>query len=246
MATTNSPPPFRAEDFSRDGKKHILLGSSGSVAAIKLPDIVCGLFSTQNISIRIILTAAATHFFSGVSDENPSVDSLRVLPRVEGVYTDADEWLIPWQRGNAILHIELRKWADVMLVAPLDANTLAKMTGGIADNLLTSVLRAWDPEGVFNPVARSGWRKTLAVAPAMNTAMWLHPVTEKQIRILEREWGLEQRMTVDDVSESLIRPWARVLRPIEKALACGDVGSGAMMDWKDIVEEILSMVKQLD
>lgn len=44
----------------------------------------------------------------------------------------------------SVLHIELRKWADVLLIAPLSANTLAKIAGGLCDNLLTSVVRAWD------------------------------------------------------------------------------------------------------
>ena len=58
-------------------------------------------------------------------------------------------------------NIELRKWADVMLVVPLDANTVAEMTNGISDKLLTLVLRAWDPDGVWNPPARYGWMKVL-------------------------------------------------------------------------------------
>ena len=48
------------------------------------------------------------------------------------------------ERGDPVLHIELRKWADICVVAPLSANTLAKLAMGMADNLLTSTLRAWD------------------------------------------------------------------------------------------------------
>jgi len=54
----------------------------------------------------------------------------------------------------------------------------------------------------------------------MNTAMWFHPLTEKQLQALG-EWD-----------------WIEILRPIEKTLACGDTGSGAMHDWKDIVARI--------
>lgn len=74
----------------------------------------------------------------------------------------------------------------------------------------------------------------------MNTAMWLHPVTKKQIQILEREWSMGEESRLDVLgdgsvpSERWVRPWAH------KALACGDVESGVMM------EEILSMVRQLD
>jgi hypothetical protein len=61
------------------------------------------------------------------------------LPNVEAVYDDADEWgPQPWKRGASILHIELRRWADMLIVAPLSANTLAKIVNGMSDNLLTS------------------------------------------------------------------------------------------------------------
>jgi len=57
---------------------------------------------------------------------------------------DDDEWR-QWKRvGDPVMHIELRRWADVMVIAPLSANTLAKAAGGMCDNLLTCVLRAWD------------------------------------------------------------------------------------------------------
>lgn len=79
-------------------------------------------------------------------------------------------------RGDPVLHIELRKWADICLIAPLSANTLAKIANGLADNLLTSTLRAWD------------FSKPICAAPAMNTYMWNHPVTLPQINLLET-WG---------------------------------------------------------
>jgi phosphopantothenoylcysteine decarboxylase len=57
----------------------------------------------------------------------------------------------------------------------------------------------------------------------MNTAMWLHPVTHKQTAVLEQEWGVDAG------------GWIRLIRPVEKELACGDTGGGAMREWKDIV-----------
>ncbi|XP_015335892.1 phosphopantothenoylcysteine decarboxylase isoform X3 [Marmota marmota marmota] len=72
-------------------------------------------------------------------------------------------------RSDPVLHVDLRRWADLMLVAPLDANTLGKVASGICDNLLTCVIRAWD---------RS---KPLIFCPAMNTVMWEHPLTAQQM-----------------------------------------------------------------
>ncbi|XP_064609740.1 phosphopantothenoylcysteine decarboxylase-like [Liolophura sinensis] len=75
--------------------------------------------------------------------------------------------------GDPVLHIELRKWADIFVISPLDANTLAKLANGICDNLLTCIVRAWDR------------RKPLLFAPAMNTNMFEHPLTSQQISILQ-------------------------------------------------------------
>ena len=76
----------------------------------------------------------------------------------------------------------------------------------------------------------------------MNTAMYVHPVTEKQIRVLEDEWGVkegESNSAEGTDGEGKVvhcQGWFEVLRPIEKSLACGDVGSGAMMEWTEIVK----------
>lgn len=57
---------------------------------------------------------------------------------------DEEEWHEWQKKGDPVLHIELRKWADLLIVAPLSANTLAKLAQGLCDNCLTSVVRAWD------------------------------------------------------------------------------------------------------
>jgi len=86
---------------------------------------------------------------------------------------DHDEWE-SWQgRGDPVVHIELRKWAQILLMAPLDANTLAKLAGGLCDNLLTCIVRAWDPE------------RPVIFCPAMNTFMYQHSFTAKHIAILK-------------------------------------------------------------
>ena len=206
-----------------DGKFHLLLAASGSVATIKLPNIVNAFSDYPNLSIRIIMTKSAEQFLKGQSHEQPQLKSLLDMPNVDAIYNDEDEWKEPWIRNAKILHIELRRWANLLVVAPLSANTMAKMVAGMSDNLLLSVIRAWDTTGFID-----GKRKRIIVAPAMNTAMWMHPVTMKQLIILEEEWG------VSGGNDG----WIEVLRPVEKALACGDVGSGAMIPWTDIVEII--------
>jgi phosphopantothenoylcysteine decarboxylase len=207
-----------------DGKKHLLLAASGSVATIKLPLIISSLANHHNLSIRVILTKSATNFLAGQSPEQPTVASLSFLPNVDSVHQDEDEWIEPWKRDAKILHIELRKWAHLLVIAPLSANTLAKVSCGFADNLLTSVIRAWD----INPMNPK--RARIIVAPSMNTFMWDHPITTKQIRLLEEEWG------VKGVNPD--KGWIEVLRPQVKILACGDFGQGGMCDWQEIVAVI--------
>lgn len=221
--------PFVASEHAGDNRKHLLLASSGSVATIKLPNIVKELSRYNDLSVRIVLTKAAENFLAGQSAEQPLLQSLYSVKNVDGVYRDEDEWDKPWVRGGSILHIELRRWADILVIAPLSANSMAKMTAGVADSLMLSLVRAWDTTGEIG-----GRRKCIILAPGMNTAMWKHPITKKQLQVLEEDWAVDAEHD----------GWIELLRPVEKTLACGDVGDGAMREWSDIVsviEERLSL-----
>jgi phosphopantothenoylcysteine decarboxylase len=152
----------------------VLVLASGSVAAIKVPELVERLRGIEGCSVRLVVTKHARHFL-------PALSALG-SPGVE-VLVDSDEWDKWRERGDPVLHIELRKWADLAVVAPCSANTLAKLATGLADNLLTSTLRAWD------------FAKPVVVAPAMNTMMWEHPVTGPHVAQLE-SWGCRVLPTV--------------------------------------------------
>ncbi|XP_071443800.1 phosphopantothenoylcysteine decarboxylase [Hetaerina americana] len=105
-----------------------------------------------------------------MGEEKPSdCDVLEVL-------SDDSEWS-RWKKiGDPVLHIDLCKWADIFVIAPLDANTLGKLANGLCDNLLTCTFRAWDVG------------KPLVFCPAMNTKMWAHPMTAEHISKLV-SWG---------------------------------------------------------
>lgn len=100
---------------------HILLGVTGSVATIKANQVAISLrnaFKDYTVTIKIITTDRSRHFLP--DDINNSVDEL---------LRDEDEW--QWQkRGDPVLHIELVKWADIFLIAPLDALTTSKIANG--------------------------------------------------------------------------------------------------------------------
>ncbi|XP_057658089.1 phosphopantothenoylcysteine decarboxylase [Diorhabda carinulata] len=149
---------------------NILIGCTGSVATIKLPSIIQQIIASNIASsseIRVCLTESSKHFL-----KNENLDDTNV-------YVDSDEWEAWTNRGDPVLHIELAKWADLLIIAPLDANTLAKMSNGICDNLLTCVIRAWD---IMKP---------LIFCSAMNTKMYEHPLTSQQITILKSFGYLE-------------------------------------------------------
>ena len=145
-----------------DGKTHLLLAASGSVATVKIPLIISAFKDYPNLSIRVILTKSAAQFLAGQSSEQPTVAEVAALPNVEVVHFDEDEWVEPWTRGANILHIELRRWAHLLVIAPMSANLLAKVTGGLCDNLLTNVIRAWDVSSLDPKLP------TIIVAPSMN------------------------------------------------------------------------------
>ncbi|XP_048375595.1 phosphopantothenoylcysteine decarboxylase isoform X2 [Sphaerodactylus townsendi] len=178
---------------------HVLVGVTGSVAALKLPLLVTELLKIPAVEVRVVTTERAKHFY------NP-----QELPVKVNLYDDAEEWQLWKGRTDPVLHIDLRRWADLMLVAPLDANTLAKMANGICDNLLTCTVRAWDLS------------KPLLFCPAMNTAMWNHPITARQIEQL-KSFGYTE------------------IPCIVKKLVCGDEGLGAMAE----VPTILGKVKMI-
>ncbi|XP_055857142.1 phosphopantothenoylcysteine decarboxylase [Episyrphus balteatus] len=153
--------------------KNIIIGCTGSVATIKLPVLIKKLLqSDQSLQIKIIVTKNAKHFF----DENE-------IPPEVSILSDEDEWLAWNKRGDPVVHIDLGKWADLMVIAPLDANSLAKISTGICDNLLMCTVRAWD------------FSKPLIFCPAMNTRMYDHPLTGEQISKL-KSWGYIEVPTV--------------------------------------------------
>ncbi|GAM19988.1 hypothetical protein SAMD00019534_031630 [Acytostelium subglobosum LB1] len=176
-------------------KKNLLLGLTGSVATIKYQQLIDLLL--PHFNVKVVLTKNALHFCKDIGQNA----QLRV-------YTDEDEWTSWSKRDDPVLHIELRKWADSMLIAPLSANTLAKLANGLSDNLLTSIVRAWDFKN-----------KELIVAPAMNTMMWDNPFTEMHLSSLK---SLSARISI--------------IQPIAKKLICGDIGVGAMEEVGRITE----------
>jgi len=125
---------------------NVLLGVSGSVAAKLTPKLEMALVDAGHI-VKTVFTDSAKKFTYSTQTS----------------YDDEDEWRY-YDNESKVLHIDLVKWADVLVIAPCTANTLAKISNGICDNLLTCCVRAWPNN-----------KRHIIVAPAMNTEMWNKP-----------------------------------------------------------------------
>src|SRR5437667_6836520 len=115
---------------------NVLLGVTGSVAAVYTPLLFNDLRQAGH-DVKAVVTRAARYCFDTKEVERAGGAEAPVL------FLDENEWPGErYQRGDAVLHIELRRWAEILLIAPLDANTLAKLACGLADNCLTCIWRA--------------------------------------------------------------------------------------------------------
>ncbi|MFS1701324.1 bifunctional phosphopantothenoylcysteine decarboxylase/phosphopantothenate--cysteine ligase CoaBC [Alteromonas sp. AMM-1] len=142
--------------------KNVVLGVTGGIAAYKTPDLVRKL-TAQGAKVRVVLTQSATHFVSELS-----------LQAVSGNPVSTD--LLDPTAEAAMGHIELAKWADILLIAPATANTIAKLANGIADDLLTTLFLATTAQVV--------------IAPAMNQQMWKAIPTQTNLNRIQHYGAL--------------------------------------------------------
>lgn len=150
---TGESPMLRKSPFKN---KKIIVGITGGIAAYKIPQLV-RLLKKEGAEVQVLLTEAAKQFVTphtlAVLSEKPALS--------EFFQSDQGEW------NN---HVHLGLWADAIIIAPAGANTLAKLTHGLCDNLLMSVILSA--------------RCPIFVAPAMDFDMWLHPSTQSNVSTL--------------------------------------------------------------
>ncbi len=172
--------------------KNVLLGISGGIAAYKSIELIRRL-NDSGAEVRVVMTAAATEFVTPLTFEAISGNPVHVEmfgPRIK----------------SAIEHVELARWADLIVIAPATANVIAKLTHGIADDLLTTVCLALTDID-------------LAVVPAMNLGMWKNPATQANLETLKGRG---------------IKVWG----PAEGFQACGEIGSGRMIEAAEIADYV--------
>lgn len=149
---------------NRARRRNIVLGVTGSIAAHRAADLA-SLLAKQGCDVRVVLTSDAQRFITALPFK-----TLSRHPVVTGLYDEEEGW-VP-------AHIRLADEADLLLIAPATANTMAKLAHGVADDALTCVALA------LNPKAR------ILIAPAMNGKMWMHAATQQNVAVL-RQRGVE-------------------------------------------------------
>ena len=167
--------------------KKIIVALTGSIAAYKAAELV-RLIKKSEAEVRIIMTDAAKEFITPIT-----MQALSGHP----IHSN----LLDTEAEAAMGHITLAKWADAIIVSPCSANTLAKISQGLGDDLLTAVILASEAK-VF-------------LAPAMNQQMWNAKITQENV-----------------VKASLLGH--KILGPGEGEQACGDNGSGRMLEPEEI------------
>ena len=167
--------------------KQIILGITGGIAAYKAADL-CRQLIRANADVRVVMTPSATEFVTPLTFQ--ALSGNRVHTQILDEEAEA-----------AMGHIELARWADLILVAPASANFIARLAQGRADDLLSTLCLATDA--------------LIAVAPAMNQAMWQNESTKENL-------------------EQVSRRGITLFGPASGEQACGDIGPGRMLEPDEI------------
>ena len=175
----------------------LVIGVTGSVASKLTPKLVSAILARiPRVETTVIATERSLYFFR---QEDVSAK----------VMTDKFEWPEgQYLKGAPIPHIDVGEWADLLLIAPLSADTLSDMAHGKANKFLTSTVLAWPRT------------KLMMLAPAMNTRMWTNPITQRNLDVVREVY---RTMIID---------------PVDGKLACGTQGIGAMAHIDTIVHKL--------
>ena len=175
--------------------KTVILGVTGSIAAYKIASLASAL-RKLHADVHVLMTKNATNFINPITFETLT-DHKCIVDTFDRNF------------NYNVEHVSLAKKADVVMVAPVSANVIAKMAHGIADDMLTTTVLACKCKKI--------------VSPAMNTQMYENPVTQDNLKILER-YGFE------------------IIQPDVGMLACKDVGAGKMPEWNVLLDYIIKEI----
>lgn len=181
-------------------KPHIVLGITGGIAAYKSAELT-RLLVKAGVDVTVVMTASAQQFVTAVTMQALSGNK---------VFTDLWDADIP----NNMAHIELTRGADLVLVAPVTGNFIAKVANGLADDLLSTLC-----------LARNAATCPLLVAPAMNREMWDNPATQRNIATIKAEGTI-------------------ILGPAPGDQACGETGMGRMLEPSELFAAVIEILTE--
>jgi phosphopantothenoylcysteine decarboxylase/phosphopantothenate--cysteine ligase len=181
-------------------KPNILIGVCAGIASYKTCELI-RLLVKDAYRVKVMMTESATKFVTPLVFQELSRNS---------VYID----MFSLMSGDNVQHVSLAQWADICVLAPLTANTLSKVSRGICDNLLTTV------------VCALGEKTPVILAPAMNECMWKNPIIQENVSILKNFKKYH------------------ILSPRKGPLACGTYGEGRMPEVEDIYAVVKSALRK--
>jgi phosphopantothenoylcysteine decarboxylase/phosphopantothenate--cysteine ligase len=175
--------------------RHILIGITGGIAAYKAAELT-RLFKGVGAEVRVVLTDAGAEFITPLT-----------LQALSG--NPVHQSLLDPEAEQGMGHIELARWADLIIVAPATADFMARLSSGMANDLLTTLCLATDAP--------------IALAPAMNQAMWRDPRTQQNL-------------------EALLSQGVNIFGPGSGEQACGDTGPGRMLEPTQIMQACANLI----
>jgi phosphopantothenoylcysteine decarboxylase/phosphopantothenate--cysteine ligase len=178
--------------------KKILLKMSGSIAAYKVCQIISKLVQAGH-EVQVVTSPHAHHFIG-----NSTLEGLSQKAVISDTFAP----------HHAMAHIHLMRWADLIIAAPATANFINKIASGVGDDLLTTLFLAHD------------FKKPYLLAPAMNTSMYQHPITQQSLAKL-KELSIE------------------ILETESGVLACGEVGWGRLLEPEAILQRVEQKLRQI-
>ncbi len=176
--------------------RHLVLGLTGGIACYKSAELLRGLVKA-GATVQVVMTEAATHFITPTT-----MQALSGRPVVLSAWDEREP--------NAMVHINLTRGADAVVVAPASTDFIARLAIGRCDGILDLAC-----------IARPMDRCALLLAPAMNREMWAHPATQRNVA-------------------QVVADGAVILGPAAGAQACGEVGDGRMLEPEELLDDLES------
>ena len=245
---TSETPEQKVKD-----KLHLLIGITGCISVNKniflIIEKLFNMYTPEKLEIQVVLTKAAEWF---LSEKLHKFDAMGVkvwfhddtfkyflINKITSNPSKPLVKLTPSLLSQYILSYDLQKWTDVLLIAPLSANTMAKLINGLSDNLLTDLLHTWPIPQINYPQQQQKSAnqqhdntvlsnnllapKPIVAALALTSSMYAHPITKRQLSLLQESY-----------------PNMSILKPVEKYVDIdGNISMGGMRSWTEVVDFVL-------